>query len=178
MPGTLYCDAAPVSLMSWPILRRDGPTGEFYRFPPTQENVERRIRDEGLQVTSWRIIGYEDIPKERLYRNAIRDAGDGPLHHDMDHAREIMLGFLREDRGGAFGELDFAYAMAQRAGDTKTMAVLDQQLQELRDLPVVAAEAIKGCATIAEMEAAVPDVAAVRARQKAALAGVAAEVIP
>lgn len=151
-PDTMYCDAAPVVLMGWPIERVNSVDGTVTTLLPTAENVEARIAKEGLRVTSWRIVRYDDIPSERHFRDALRDDGE-KLHHDLDHAKEIALRYIREDREPELAKLDVQWTKAVGQKDQKKADAVEAQRQVLRDKPSMVAAQLKDATTISEIHA-------------------------
>jgi len=130
---TLRDPAAPVAIMGWPTKRRDSPDGTIHDYPITPEAVEVRIAQERLDAVSWREIAYEDIPKDRTYRDALSDDGTR-LYHDMPKAREIHREHLRSFRGKALADLDVEYQRADEKGDKAGKARVVALKQELRDI--------------------------------------------
>lgn len=121
------------AIMHWPTLRRDSPDGPLYEYPITPENVALRLALEGLDAVSWREIKYEDLPKDRAYRDALADDGT-KVHHDMTKAREIHRQHLRIARIQALADLDVAYQRADEKGDKEEKARIASRKQELRDI--------------------------------------------
>lgn len=106
--------------------------------PATAENVAAEIArsawDSGkTPIKGWRIIRYEDIPKDRTYRNALRDDGAN-LTHDMPHARELHREHLREARAPLLAALDVEYQRADERGDANTKRDVADRKQALRDV--------------------------------------------
>jgi len=130
---TLRDPSAPVAIMGWPTKRRDSPDGTIHDYPITPEAVEVRIAQERLDAVSWREIAYEDIPKDRTYRDALADDGTR-LYHDMPKAREIHREHLRSFRGKALADLDVEYQRADEKGDKAGKARVVALKQELRDI--------------------------------------------
>jgi hypothetical protein len=151
-PNTIYADAAPVVLMGWPIERVNSVDGSVTTLLPTPENVEERIAKEALQVKSWRIVRYDDIPTERHFRDALRDDGE-KLHHDLDHAKEIALKYIREDREPELAKLDIQYSKATGQKDAKKADAVEAQRQALRDKPATVLAQMKDATTIADIHA-------------------------
>jgi len=130
---TLRDPAAPVAIMGWPTKRRDSPDGTIHDYPITPGAVEARLAQERLDAVSWREIAYEDIPKDRTYRDALADDGTR-LYHDMPKAREIHREHLRSFRGKALADLDVEYQRADEKGDKAGKARVVALKQELRDI--------------------------------------------
>jgi hypothetical protein len=146
---TLRDPAAPISIMGWPTKRRDSPDGPLYDYPVTPEHMEARIRQERLDVVAWRVIAYEDIPKDRTYRGALKDDGMR-LHHDMPMAREIHKAHLRVSRIQALMDLDVEYQRADEQNDKDEKARVVKLKQELRDL--TAHPGIEAAQTVEELK--------------------------
>lgn len=93
-------------------------------------------------VTSWRRIEEADIPRDRTFRNAWVDTGDG-LVEDMSLAREIAREKIRQARPERFQRLDNAMkpleikaALGTITTDEKLALIgLEEQRQRLRDAP-------------------------------------------
>lgn len=129
--------------------------------PSTDENVEAEIakssisyEKEKLPIKRWRRILAEHLPKDRTYRNALRDHGDH-FDFDMSHAREIHRDLLRGMRREWFSLLD---VRAQRAMEEKNNTVLTQTITQkniLRDLP--ADPRIEQAQTVNDLKAIWPE---------------------
>ena len=151
-PDTTYADAAPLVIMGWPLERRDSPDAPLYTFLPTPENVEARIAKEGLRVASWRVVRYDEIPTERHFRNALRDDGE-KMHHDLDHAKEIALAYIREDREPEMAKLDIQWMKATGQKDQKKADVIEAQRQVWRDKPATALAQMEHATSITDIHA-------------------------
>jgi hypothetical protein len=152
---TLQDPDAPVAIMGWPTVRRDGPDGAVSHHPVTPEAVLARIHQEGLAVRSWRVIRYEDIPKDRTYRDAWKDLGTTPLAHDLTRAKAIHRDHLRHARLPKLAELDVDYQRADEQHDQAAKQRVAAAKQALRDLP--ADPAIDAAATIDALKAVWPE---------------------
>jgi hypothetical protein len=114
----------------------DKETGQWMR-PATQENINDEVRRSGFlahPIKGWRIIQESDIPKDRTYRNALRDRGDR-LDWDMPAARELHRDKIRHARALAFLKLDGDWMRAQGQGKIEEVRAVETKRQELRDLP-------------------------------------------
>jgi len=115
----------------------DERAGEWIRFA-TPENIENEIaRSDFLAkpIKGWRIVSLSEIPKDRTYRNALRDV-QGKLNHDMPIARELHREKIRHARAIKFVELDGEWTKA--VGQYKGADVIDAieaKRQKLRDMP-------------------------------------------
>lgn len=111
----------------------DKEAGQWMR-EPTPQVIEEEIQRAMIPMKSWRIIKPEDIPKDRTYRNALRDKG-AALDWDMPMARELHREKIRHARAGAFLELDAEWMKAVGQSKTLDAAAVEAQKQALRDLP-------------------------------------------
>lgn len=145
---------APMVIMHWPTIRRDGLESGFYKVPATKEAIEERCQKEGLSLVSWRFIQYNDIPPDRTYRDAWADIG-GRVAHNMNKAREIHRGHIRVARGEKFAALDAAYMRADERNDNAEKKRVGDIKQRLRDMP--SDPAIDAAQTIEELRAFWPD---------------------
>lgn len=130
---TMQDPAAPVAIMGFNTIRRDTGEGPFYIHAATPENIEAEIRKANFAVTGWRIIRYEDIPKDRTYRDSLVDDGK-KLHHDMARAKEIHKTHLRVERAPLLAALDVEYQRADERADAKEKKRIADEKQKLRDV--------------------------------------------
>lgn len=72
-------------------------------------------------------------PKSRHFREAWTLEGD-VIEVDMNKAREIQKGFLRQERAPHFQRLDAEYMMALEQGDSAKQTEIATKKQELRDV--------------------------------------------
>ena len=151
---TLRDPAAPLAIMGWPTIRRDVAGGPEYSYPITPENVAARIKQENLDVLSWRVIEYEDIPEDRTYRDALTDDGT-KLKHDMPKAREIHRNHMRYARIHVLTALDIEYQRADEQADAAAKARIAAKKQALRDLP--ASPEIEAATTTDDLKAFWPE---------------------
>jgi hypothetical protein len=152
---TVHDPAAPVAIMGWPTLRRDGPDGTITAYPVTPEAVALRCQQDQLDVKSWRVVRYADIPKDRTYRDAWADVGTAALVHDLTKAKQIHRTHLRVARQPKLDALDVAYQKADEAGDKAEKKRVAAAKQALRDLP--AHPAIDAAQTIEDLRAVWPE---------------------
>lgn len=130
---TMVDSNEPVAIMHFPTIRRNQGDMPFYRYPATPENIELEIARANFNVASWRVIRYDEIPKDRTYRNAWADNGT-KLHHDMGKARHIHKEHLRIARLAKLADLDVAYQKADEVGDKDEKVRVAQAKQALRDI--------------------------------------------
>lgn len=129
---TMKDPVVPVAIMGFNTVRRDAGDGDLYIYPATPENIEAEIKKSRFEATSWRIIRYEDIPKDRTYRDALKDDGKS-LKHDMERAREIHKGHIRLCRQDMLAALDIEYQKADEKADAKEKKRIAKEKQRLRD---------------------------------------------
>ena len=155
-PGYLFVavtrrdPAEPVAIMGWPTRRRDRPGEPEYDWPVTAANVELRCQQENLDMVSWRIVRYQDIPADRTYRDAWEHQAGAIVHH-LGKAREIHRQHLRSARSAKLAALDVAYQRADEDGDQPRKRQIAAQKQALRDLPTH--PDIEAAQTIAQLRA-------------------------
>lgn len=85
-------------------------------------------------VKSWRRIARQEIPADRIYRDALRDV-KRKLVHDMSTAREIHRSLLRAERGRIFPDLDGTFMRAQDTDDHAAATKVSRARKRLRELP-------------------------------------------
>lgn len=97
----------------------------------------------------WRVVSADDIPEDRLYRNALKP----DLTHDMAKARVIHRDRLRRARKPLLEALDIEAQRALESGQPLTTVA--QKKQVLRD--VTKHPGIEAARSIDELAAAWPD---------------------
>lgn len=142
---------APMAIMHWPTIRKD-ISGDNQVYPATPENIEKRIRDEGHDVVSYRFIEYWDLPQDRTYRDALKDHGTH-IGHDMTTARAIHIEHARVNRIAALEQLDRDWMRATGQGKKTEAATLEANRQAWRDLPATLAGQVESAQTIEELQA-------------------------
>jgi len=147
---TLRDPDAPMAIMGWPTLRRD-TGGEDYVYPATPENIEKRIKEEGHDVVSYRFIEYWDLPDDRTYRNALKDDGKH-IGHDIVKARRIHLEHVRNNRAFAFEQLDRDWMKNFAQGKKKEADKVEAKRQQWRDLPATLSAAVEAATSIEELQ--------------------------
>ena len=104
----------------------------------SDENVLHEIRrgeQSYLKPTqSWRRIKADEIPADRTFRDAWRDAGDR-LDVHMPKARAIHLERVRVARAVKLDELDRDWMKATGQGKKAEADAVEAKRQRLRDLP-------------------------------------------
>lgn len=107
-------------------------TGDFidpgWTREPTPENIEAEIAKANIPMKSWRICSYDELPADRTFRNAWKDAGK-KVDVDMPKAREIHLERLRAARKELLRDLDDE----ERAPGANKVAI-EARKQALRDV--------------------------------------------
>lgn len=101
----------------------------------TSEVIEAEIgRTTGLSPNAgWRIVGKDELPKDRSLRDAWTDDGS-VLLVDMPRARDIVRTRLRAARKPMLEALDVDYQRADEAGDRATKGEVAAKKQRLRDI--------------------------------------------
>lgn len=130
---TMVDPSLPVAIMQFPTIRRNEGDTPFYRYPATPENIELEISKAGFKVASWRVIRYEDIPKDRSYRDAWTDHGTH-IYHDMHKAKSIHRNHLRAARTPKLLNLDVEYQRADENDDKAEKVRIIAAKQVLRDI--------------------------------------------
>jgi hypothetical protein len=80
--------------------------------PSRDENVMAECHKAKFRIVRWSVIAYEDIPKDRTYRNAWAHEHGKPIHHDIAKAKEIHRDHMRTFRAAKMAALDVAYQRA------------------------------------------------------------------
>jgi len=104
----------------------------------TPDNVERELTKSAVDaikgpVKSWRLISLEDIPKDRVYRNAWKDGGD-KIDHNITKAKEIHKEYMRIARAEVLLALDIEYIRADEQKDNNKKSEIAATKQALRDV--------------------------------------------
>jgi hypothetical protein len=147
---TMRDPALPMAIMHWPTIRRDVDQKD-YLYLATPENIEKRIKEEGHDVLSWRFIQYDDLPQDRTYRDALKDDG-ASIGHDMAKARKIHIDHARIDRIPKMEKLDRDWQRANGQGKATEAKTIETERQRLRDLPAALLPEVEAARTIAELE--------------------------
>lgn len=100
-------------------------------------------------------IIYEDLPQDRTFREAWKHDGFS-LSIDMQKARYIWRGKLRELRAPKLASLDIEYQRADESGDVAAKARIVSRKQSLRD--VTSDPRIDAAQTTDDLKAAMPEV--------------------
>jgi hypothetical protein len=109
------------------------------------ENIEAEIKRSNIDFTAFEIIGEDDLPADRAFRNAWTRCPVNKIKVDMDKARVIHMGRIREARNDRLAELD----------KRKYGAEYDAERQALRDLPETFD--LTKAATPEELKALIPE---------------------
>lgn len=121
-----------VSIMSFVTKQFGSGDGPGWEREPSKENIDAEILRSGADCVSWRIVGKDEIPEDRTFRNAWKP----DLSVDMPKAREIHKAKLRRDRGPKLAALDMEAMRADEIGDTVKKADVIVRKQILRDITV------------------------------------------
>ena len=116
-------------------------------YPVREDITENQALDRAMKklpadALNVRVVDEADIPTDRTFRNAWKDAGSGAVTHDMEKCREIHKDRLRAYRAPQLAALDVAYMRADELGDAKEKARVAAEKQALRDItkhPAIAA---------------------------------------
>lgn len=90
------------------------------------------------KAKSWRIGDESEIPKDRTFRNALRDDGRRIYHH-MPTVRQIHLNKLRLDREVILKQKDLEWMKATSQSKDREAKDIEKERQKLRDMPIVIA---------------------------------------
>jgi hypothetical protein len=104
-------------------------------------------------VVGYKLVDFNDIPKDRTYRNALRHTEKG-FQHDLAKAKEIHLGRIRRARETTLGKLDRDWMKATGQGNKPNADAIEAERQALRDLPVTVD--LDSATTIEELKALWP----------------------
>jgi hypothetical protein len=117
------------------------------------EIVAGEINSAGWQsdVVSWRVVGDDEIPADRTFRNAWRHDGKA-IVHDMAHARDIHRDKMRRARKPLLAALDVEFQRGLESGAKLDTIVAKKQA--LRD--VTADPAIEAARTPEELKVVWP----------------------
>lgn len=149
-----------VGIMAFVTTEYHGGVPQWSR-PASRVQVEKEIAKasasfdpEKRPVKAWRFVARQDVPRDRTYRNALRDDGK-TLTHDMAHAREIHRNHLREARAPKLAALDVEYQRADEQNDKTEKTRIAAAKQALRDLPAL--PAIDAAQTVDDLKTVWPD---------------------
>jgi hypothetical protein len=137
------------------------PTRYFYEFD-TPEQAQAAL--EQAQSRPWdypvienpRIITYDDIPKDRVFRNAWTDEHPTPtVDVDIEKAKNIHMDRIRVIRNKELEATDKEFIKALSKGEDTTE--LTAKKQKLRDIPQDIEPTVSNCATVEELLATWPE---------------------
>lgn len=104
---------------------------------------------------SYRITGAENIPSDRVFRDAWTDANPGDaVDIDMAKAKSIQMDRVRAARDVKWPDFDARYMAAQR--DSMDLTALDAGRQTLKDIPNNAQIDVDAAADVTALKAAWP----------------------
>jgi len=152
--GQVITDSVPrpidTFLRRWPV---EGATADWAE---TESAFIARIIDKDVpkDATDVQIVGGNDIPADRVFRNAWKSELGG-VGVDMPKALEIHRNKLRELRAPKLAALDVEYMRALEQSDGAKMATIAAKKQALRD--VTADPALIAAQTPEELKAAIPE---------------------
>lgn len=150
---TLEDPNAPVAIMGFPTKRRLGADAAIVDWPATPENIQQEIQKSAFDspVSSWRIIRYSEIPKDRTYRDALKDVAGSLMHH-LPTAKRIALDHIRYDRIPLLEQLDKDWLRATGQKNQQKADEAERQRQILRDRPQVAEPLLEKATTLEEID--------------------------
>lgn len=128
----------------------------WWRRPATDENIFSEIQRASFgekTAVGYRKVNLTDIPKDRTYRNALKDDGN-KLGFDMVKAREIHKDRIRRTRVKLFEKNDLDLRDAILENDKKKIDDAKKKRDDLRDATDY--PAIESAKTIDELKAAIP----------------------
>jgi hypothetical protein len=104
------------------------------------------------EYLSHREMPDEAIPSDRTFRDAWADVTPAAvIDIDMEKARGIHLGRIREKRNAELARLDIDAIKAQDTGDSAALSSIRARKQALRDLPQVLAPSIESASTVEDL---------------------------
>ena len=86
------------------------------------------------KALSWRIVGENEVPHDRDYRDACEDTGKA-IMHNMAKARECFRRMLRHERAAKLVELDGQWMRATGQGKKSDVDAVEAERQKWRDAP-------------------------------------------
>jgi hypothetical protein len=107
--------------------------GLTLEFPTPEDEVAKHPEAERAKVVSIRLLGNNDVPPDRTFRDAWTHDGK-TIVHDMVKAKSILREALRRQRECMFAALDVDYQRADERGDAAAKAAVAQRKQKLRDV--------------------------------------------
>lgn len=119
-----------------------------------------KLLENGLVAADWTVDHVRDdehhfVVEDVAFFEALT-AGDGQITLDMDKARDIWRGKLREARALKLTELDVAWQRADEDGDEVAKKKVVASKKALRDLP--ADPALTTAKSVADFRAFWPDI--------------------
>jgi hypothetical protein len=128
-----------VSIMHFVTKQQRSENDPGWTREATDEAIEAEIAKSGKgDHLGWRRIKTDDIPADRSFR----EAWAHDLTVDMDKARDIYKGVLRQARAPLLQALDVEYQRADERADAAAKQSVAAQKQALRDVtadPAIAA---------------------------------------
>jgi len=124
-------------------------TEEAYR----QHVLERSIPEGAVNLKE---ISAEDLPESRDFRNAWEMQED-KIVHNMEKARDIHLGRIREERNKKLTQLDTEWLKASSQNNKDKVAKVEAEKQILRDLPASISPALEACDNVEDLKKVMPE---------------------
>lgn len=151
----LRCFSPKEAILAGFVVERADDGEEFWSGGITDYGVSLELARSGYDRCKWRRIDAEELPTDRLFRDAWADI-DGSVTVHMPTAVEIHKARLRRIREPQFASLDVQYMRADETGDTKKKAEIAGRKQALRD--ATDEPRIASAETPEELADAVPEV--------------------
>lgn len=115
-------------------LEADSLPGHVIGFPDFELDIKAKLaKPDQKRVAGHRVCSKEEVPTDRAFRAAWRDAGKS-IDIDMDHAREITRNRLRKERAPLLADLDVQAIRAMERSDKVKLAEVAAEKQRLRDV--------------------------------------------
>lgn len=113
----------------------------------TDEQVVAEISRHLKGYSGWRRIDAAEIPKDRTFRDALRDTGK--LTHDVERAREVCHTKRREARAAKLAPLDNKAVAA--LANPAALAAAETERQSVRDENAAIQTQIDAAVTVADL---------------------------
>lgn len=115
-------------------LEADSLPGHVIGFPDFELDIKAKLaKPDQKRVAGHRVCSKEEVPTDRAFRAAWRDAGKS-IDIDMDHAREITRNRLRKERAPLLADLDVQAIRAMERSDKVKLEEVAAEKQRLRDI--------------------------------------------
>jgi hypothetical protein len=109
-----------------------------------------------MPIVSWKEIVEDDIPPDRIFRDAWSTDGK-KISHDMKKARSIHIGRIRAKRNELLAGTDSIWIRATGQGKKAEATKIEKARQALRDIPQEWEGAIESAESAEELAAMWPE---------------------